>query len=55
MTLDADLPAWGVMKWASGALALNHHGNIYYIPFAARHILKLDSTNDEVSSVGVDL
>ena len=35
-TLDAVLPAWGVMKWASGALALD--GNIYFIPFAATRV-----------------
>ena len=48
------LPERGFCNWMSCAVAPD--GCIYFMPFRARRIMKLDPTNNEViSSVGVDL
>lgn len=39
-------------RWISGALALD--GCIYFMPYNARRILKLDPGNDSLCSVGDD-
>jgi hypothetical protein len=55
---DVELPpergvAGGRMMWASGALASDNH--IYYMPYTARRIMRLNPDNDSLSSVGDDL
>ena len=53
--LDVDLlPEKGFLQWASCAAALD--GCIYFMPYDARRIMKLDpSNNDATSSAGDDL
>jgi hypothetical protein len=43
----------GDALWASGALAADNR--IYYMPYGARRIMKLNPDNDTLSSVGDDL
>jgi hypothetical protein len=53
-TLDnVELPETGGYLWSSGALAADNH--IYYMPDGARRIMRLNSENDTLSSVGDDL
>jgi len=53
-TLDnVELPETGDCLWSSGALASDK--NIYYMPYCARRIMKLNPDNDTLSSVGDDL
>jgi hypothetical protein len=54
-TLDDDvrLPDRGRYLWATGALATDNC--IYYMPFSARRITRLNLDNDTLSSVGGDL
>ena len=53
-TLDnVELPETGDDLWASGALATDNH--IYYMPYNARRIMRLNPDNDSLSSVGDDL
>jgi hypothetical protein len=53
-TLDnVELPETGCDLWSSGALAAD--SNIYYMPYNARRIMKLNPDNDSLSSVGDDL
>jgi hypothetical protein len=51
--LDFVLPECGDYLWSEGVLGLD--GNIYFMPFGARRILKIDPHNDTVCSVGDDL
>jgi hypothetical protein len=53
---DVELPETGEAGdglWASGALAPDN--NIYYMPYYARRIMKLNADNDTCSSVGDNL
>jgi hypothetical protein len=50
---DVELPETGDGLWMSGALATDSH--IYYMPYGARRIMRLNSNNDTLSSVGGDL
>jgi hypothetical protein len=50
---DIELPKTGDFLWASGARAADN--NIYYMPYSARRIMKLNPNNDSLSSVGDDL
>jgi len=51
---DVELPETGrYSSWVSGALAPDNR--IYYIPESARRIMRLNSDNDTLSSVGDDL
>jgi hypothetical protein len=47
------MPETGECLWESGALAADN--NIYYMPYNARRIMKLNPDNDSLSSVGDDL
>jgi len=49
---DIELPETGDYLWASGAAQDN---NIYYMPHRARRIMRLNTDNDTLSSVGDDL
>jgi hypothetical protein len=50
-TLDnVELPETGDCLWSSGALATDN--SIYYMPYCARRIMKLNPDNDTLSSVG---
>ena len=50
---DIELPETGDYLWASGALAQDNH--IYFMPYRAHRIMKLNTDNDSLSSVGDDL
>jgi hypothetical protein len=50
---DVELPETGYDLWASGALAADNY--IYYMPYCARRIMRLNPDNDTLSSVGDDL
>ncbi len=51
--LDKPLPETGTpYLWRSGALAAD--GNIYFMPYRATKILKLNTSNDTLSTVGDD-
>jgi hypothetical protein len=50
---DIELPETGDYLWASGALAQDNH--IYFMPYRAHRIMKLNTDNDSLSSVGGDL
>ena len=51
---DRKLPWNGINLWRVGALAKD--GCIYYLPYSGKHILKLDTVNnDTVSLVKIDL
>jgi hypothetical protein len=47
-------PETGGGSWISGALARTDN-NIYYMPYSARRIMRLNPDNDSLSSVGDDL
>jgi hypothetical protein len=47
---DVELPETGRYMWASGALAQDN--TIYYMPYKARRIMRLNPDNDSLSSVG---
>jgi hypothetical protein len=48
-----ELPETGDGLWESGALASDDY--IYYMPYSARRIMRLNPDNDSLSSVGADL
>ena len=50
---NVELPETGRFLWISGALAADN--NIYYMPYSARRIMKLNPDNDSLSRVGDDL
>ena len=50
---NVEWPETGDYLWQSGALATDN--NIYYMPFNARRIMKLNPGNESLSSVGDDL
>jgi hypothetical protein len=50
---NVELPETGRFLWISGALAADN--NIYYMPYSARRIMKLNPDDDSLSRVGDDL
>ena len=53
-TLDnVEIPETDVCLWESGALATDNH--IYYMPYRARRIMRLNPDDVSLSSVGDDL
>jgi hypothetical protein len=48
-TLDnVEQPETGICLWASGALQLAQDKNIYYMPYDARRIMRLNPDNDSL-------
>jgi hypothetical protein len=52
-TLRFELQETGASSWRSGVLAQDN--NIYYMPYHAHRIMRLNPDNDSLSSVGDDL
>ena len=51
--LRFELPETGASSWRSGVLVQDN--NIYYMPYHAHQIMRLNPDNDSLSSVGDDL